>query len=97
MLSVDGREVQVTHSGKLYFSRQMKVSKLDLVSYPSANFSKRIEAALRRAAKEEARSQRSAWFERLRMRLPTLTSRGTIWPSSGPRRSRFVTDVQPVE
>jgi anti-sigma factor RsiW len=38
----------------------------DLRAYPSANFSKHIEAAVRRAAKEEARLQRSAWFERLR-------------------------------
>ena len=30
---VDGREVRVTHPGKLYFSKQAKVSKLDLVRY----------------------------------------------------------------
>ena len=33
VLSVDGREVRVTHPGKLYFSKQTKVSKLDLVRY----------------------------------------------------------------
>jgi bifunctional non-homologous end joining protein LigD len=33
VLSVEGREVRVTHPGKLYFSRQTKVSKLDLVRY----------------------------------------------------------------
>src|SRR2546427_11792962 len=33
ILSVDGREVRVTHPGKLYFSKQTKVSKLDLVRY----------------------------------------------------------------
>jgi bifunctional non-homologous end joining protein LigD len=33
VLSVDGREVRVTHPDKLYFSRQTKVSKLDLVRY----------------------------------------------------------------
>ncbi len=33
VLSVDGREVRVTHPGKLYFSRQTQVSKLDLVRY----------------------------------------------------------------
>ena len=33
ILSIDGREVRVTHPGKLYFSRQTKVSKLDLVRY----------------------------------------------------------------
>ena len=33
MFSVAGREVRVTHPGKLYFSRQTKVSKLDLVRY----------------------------------------------------------------
>jgi len=33
ILSVDGREVRVTHPGKLYFSRQTQVSKLDLVRY----------------------------------------------------------------
>ncbi len=32
VLSVDGREVRVTHPGKLYFS-QAKISKLDLVNY----------------------------------------------------------------
>jgi bifunctional non-homologous end joining protein LigD len=33
LLSIDGREVRVTHPSKLYFSRQAKVSKLDLVRY----------------------------------------------------------------
>jgi len=32
-LSMNGREVRVTHAGKLYFSRQTKLSKLDLVRY----------------------------------------------------------------
>jgi bifunctional non-homologous end joining protein LigD len=33
ILTVAGREVRVTHPGKLYFSRDVKVSKLDLVRY----------------------------------------------------------------
>jgi bifunctional non-homologous end joining protein LigD len=33
VLSIGGRAVRVTHPGKLYFSRQTKVSKLDLVRY----------------------------------------------------------------
>jgi DNA ligase D-like protein (predicted polymerase) len=33
ILSIDGREVRVTHPGKLYFSKQVQVSKLDLVKY----------------------------------------------------------------
>jgi bifunctional non-homologous end joining protein LigD len=33
LLSIDGREVRVTHPEKLYFSKQTKVSKLDLVRY----------------------------------------------------------------
>src|SRR6202166_3229717 len=33
VLSIQGREVRVTHPDKLYFSRQTKVSKLDLVRY----------------------------------------------------------------
>jgi DNA primase len=33
LLSIEGREVRVTHPGNLYFSRQVKVSKLDLVRY----------------------------------------------------------------
>ena len=33
VLSIEGREVRVTHPGKLYFSSQTKVSKLDLVRY----------------------------------------------------------------
>ncbi len=33
VLSIDGREVRVTHPGKPYFSKQVKVSKLDLVRY----------------------------------------------------------------
>ena len=37
----------------------------DLYARPSADFSKRMEAAVRRAAKEEARSQRPSWFESL--------------------------------
>ena len=33
ILSVDGREVRVTHPSKLYFSKQVQVTKLDLVRY----------------------------------------------------------------
>jgi bifunctional non-homologous end joining protein LigD len=33
VLTIDGREVRVTHPDKLYFSRQTKLSKLDLVHY----------------------------------------------------------------
>ena len=33
MLSIEGRPVRVTHPDKLYFSKQAKVSKLDLVRY----------------------------------------------------------------
>jgi DNA ligase D-like protein (predicted polymerase) len=33
VLSIGGREVRVTHPSKLYFSKQTKVSKLDLVQY----------------------------------------------------------------
>ena len=33
VLSVEGREVRITHPDKLYFSSQVRVSKLDLVSY----------------------------------------------------------------
>jgi bifunctional non-homologous end joining protein LigD len=33
LLSIGGREVRVTHPDKLYFSKQTKVSKLDLVKY----------------------------------------------------------------
>jgi DNA ligase D-like protein (predicted polymerase) len=33
LLAIDGREVRITHPGKLYFSRQAKLSKLDLVRY----------------------------------------------------------------
>jgi bifunctional non-homologous end joining protein LigD len=33
ILSIDGHEIRVTHPDKLYFSKQIKVSKLDLVRY----------------------------------------------------------------
>ena len=33
VLSIDGREVRVTHPEKLYFSKQTKLTKLDLVHY----------------------------------------------------------------
>jgi DNA ligase D-like protein (predicted polymerase) len=33
VLSIEGREIRVTHPEKLYFSRQTKLSKLDLVRY----------------------------------------------------------------
>jgi bifunctional non-homologous end joining protein LigD len=33
VLSIDGREVQITHPDKLYFSSQTQISKLDLVRY----------------------------------------------------------------
>jgi anti-sigma factor RsiW len=39
----------------------------DLYAHPSVDFSKRIEAAVRRAAHEEARSQRPSWFEAFRL------------------------------
>jgi anti-sigma factor RsiW len=38
----------------------------ELRAQPSAEFAKRLEAAVRKAAKEEARSQRPTWFEALR-------------------------------
>src|SRR6516164_11428477 len=33
VLSIEGREVRITHPDKLYFSQQIKLSKLDLVRY----------------------------------------------------------------
>ena len=33
MLSIGGREVRITHPGKLYFSKEVRLSKLDLVRY----------------------------------------------------------------
>src|SRR5262249_13637069 len=33
ILSIDGREVRITHPAKPYFTRQVKLSKLDLVRY----------------------------------------------------------------
>jgi bifunctional non-homologous end joining protein LigD len=33
VLSIDGREVRVTHPSKLYFSKQVQLTKLDLVRY----------------------------------------------------------------
>jgi len=33
VLSIDGHEVRITHPDKLYFSRQAKITKLDLVRY----------------------------------------------------------------
>ena len=33
MVSIDGRDVRITHPDKLYFSRQTKLSKFDLVRY----------------------------------------------------------------
>ena len=33
VLSIDGREVRITHPEKLYFSKQASLSKLDLVRY----------------------------------------------------------------
>jgi bifunctional non-homologous end joining protein LigD len=33
LLTIEGREVRVTHPGKPYFSKQIKLSKLDLVRY----------------------------------------------------------------
>ncbi len=33
LLSIEGREVRITHPDKLYFSRQTKLSKLDVVRY----------------------------------------------------------------
>ena len=33
ILSIEGREVRITHPDKIYFSKQAKLSKLDLVRY----------------------------------------------------------------
>jgi len=33
VLSIDGREVRITHPGKPYFSLETKLSKLELVRY----------------------------------------------------------------
>ena len=33
VLSIEGREVRVTHPGKLYFSKQVQLTKIDLVRY----------------------------------------------------------------
>src|SRR5258705_1918436 len=33
VLSIEGHQIRVTHPGKLYFSKQTKLSKLDLVRY----------------------------------------------------------------
>src|ERR1700756_1426770 len=33
LISIEGRQVRVTHPDKLYFSRETKLSKLDLVRY----------------------------------------------------------------
>ena len=33
VLAVDGREVRVSHPDKLYFSREARLTKLDLVRY----------------------------------------------------------------
>ena len=33
VLSIDGREVRITHPDKLYFSKQVRLSKLDIVQY----------------------------------------------------------------
>lgn len=33
ILSIDGREVRITHPDKLYFTKQVKLSKLDIVQY----------------------------------------------------------------
>src|ERR1700719_827495 len=33
VLSIEGREVEITHPDKLYFSSQARISKLDLVLY----------------------------------------------------------------
>jgi bifunctional non-homologous end joining protein LigD len=32
-LSIEGHEIRITHPGKLYFSKEIKLSKLDLVHY----------------------------------------------------------------
>ncbi len=32
-LSIDGHQVKITHPDKLYFSKELKLTKLDLVRY----------------------------------------------------------------
>jgi anti-sigma factor RsiW len=67
----------------------------DLAAHPSADFSKRLQTAVRRAAKEEARAQRPSWFETLRfgwipaaIALVLTTALGTLLVMNRVRTSR---------
>jgi anti-sigma factor RsiW len=65
----------------------------NLYAHPSADFRKRVEAAVRRTAKAEARRQRSSWFNVLRLEsfrwvtaaaaLVIVTTVGTLLVTNG--------------
>jgi len=54
----------------------------ELYAHPSADLSKRLQASLRRAAKEEAQSRRPAWTDLAACRIATWI----LW--MGPSRGR---------
>ena len=86
VLTIDGREVRVTHPSKLYFSREVRLSKLDLVRYYLAV----AEGALRGAGgrpnmlvrypngvdgdfffQKRAPAHRPAWLRTVELRFPS--------------------------
>jgi anti-sigma factor RsiW len=50
----------------------------ELYAYPSADFSKRLQASVRQAAKEEAQARRPKWTDWLRIGSPRIGSFGWV-------------------
>ena len=70
VLSIDGREVRVTHPSKPYFSREAKLTKLDVVRYYLA-----VARGRARAASATGRSSSSASWTAPRARSSTRSAR----------------------
>jgi DNA ligase D-like protein (predicted polymerase) len=65
-LVLDGREVQITHPDKLYFSAQARVTKLDLVRYYLS-----VAAEGEAFYQKRAPAQRPAWLRTVTLSFPS--------------------------
>jgi anti-sigma factor RsiW len=62
------------HAQDQQLALRSALSDPELYAHPSADFSKRLQASIRLAAKEEAQSRRPTWADRLRIGSPRIGS-----------------------
>jgi DNA ligase D-like protein (predicted polymerase) len=95
-LLIDGREVRITHPDKLYFSKQAKVSKLDLVRYylsvaPGALYGIRDRPIVLKRFVDGAEGQ-AFYQKRAPARRPSWLRTVTLSFPSGRRAEEIVVD-----